>query len=365
MAALTLPLLAECRLPEVSADALSHLSPSQLLEAGHYLRAEQILTPLLKDRPDDGQIAWMLSRAKAATGKLDEAMTLAETALVSDASNAEYHVQAAAVAGRLAEKASLLKRLGYVRRAKQELDTAASLDEKNVDSQWGLMMFYYAAPSLIGGDKAKAQQLGQQLAVTVPDLGRYYQGRLAIEMKEPEKAETFYKQAVAENPLLFDNLAALAMYYIRVRPDQAKAERWACQAVHADPSRADAWALLARVYSMCGCWTEATAVAERAEITDGENLVPYYAIAETAIERGEQTEMAVGYLRKYLGQTIEGSQPNEASARMHLGTGLSRLGDVAGARQELETAIQLDSTLDAAKSELKRISAAEKAERTR
>ena len=31
-------------------------------------------------------------------------------------------------------------------------------------------------------DKAKAQQLGQQLATAVPDLGRYYQGRLAIEL---------------------------------------------------------------------------------------------------------------------------------------------------------------------------------------
>ena len=64
----------------------------------------------------------------------------------------------------------------------------------------------------------------------MPDLGRYYQGRLAMEIKEPEKAEAFYKQSVSENPLLFESVQALTMYYIRTKPDQAKAERWACNA---------------------------------------------------------------------------------------------------------------------------------------
>ena len=301
---------AQCRLPEVAPDALSRLSPAQLLDSGHYLRAEHVLDAL----PKDARTAWMLSRAKAALGKLDEAMALAEAALAADPESAAYHVQVAAVAGRLAEKAGLLKRLGYVRRARQELDAAAALDPKNTDTQWGLMMYYYAAPSLLGGDKTKAQQIGQELAVAVPDLGRYYQGRLAVEMKDLDAAETFYKQSMVENPLLFETVSSLAMYYIRMKPDQAKAERWACQAVHADPTRGDAWALLARVYTMCGCWTEAIHIAERAEAIDPDDLVPWYAIAEAAIEHGEQPEVAAGALRKYLDKPIEGNQPSEALA---------------------------------------------------
>jgi hypothetical protein len=76
-----------------------------LLDSGHYLRAEQILQPLASDPAFDpkasARIAWMLSRAKAALGKLDEAMTLAETALAGDTPSPAYHVQVAAVAGRL------------------------------------------------------------------------------------------------------------------------------------------------------------------------------------------------------------------------------------------------------------------------
>lgn len=348
-------LFGQCRLPDVAPDSLERLTPAQLLEGGHFLRVEQILQPVLKERPQDAKVAWMLSRAKASLGKLDEAMTLAQSASTAEPSNAAYHVQVAAVAGRLAEKANLFRKLGYVNQAKQELDAAAALDAKNSDTQWGLMMYYYVAPSMLGGDKAKAQQLGQQLAMAVPDLGRYYQGRLAIEMKEPEKAEAFYKQSVAENPLLFDPAWNLAMFYVRVKPDQAKAERWACHAIHTDPTRADAWALLARVYSMCGCWTEAEKIAVMAEAVDGENLAPYYAIAEAAIEHGEQYEMAAGFLRKYLSRPIEGNQPGEAPARMHLGTALANLGNRDEAVKELKAALELDATLDAAKAELKRL----------
>ncbi len=355
LALCSLSAAAQCRLPDVVPDALSHLTPTQLLDAGHYLRTEQLLDPIAKERPQDARTAWLLSRAKAALGKLDEAEALADTALSLDPDNPAYHVQVAAVAGRMAEKANLFKRLGYVRRAKMELDAAAALNARDPDTQWGLMMFYYVAPAMFGGDKTKAQQIGQQLAAVAPDLGRYYQGRLALEMKDPDAAETFYKQSIGENPLLFETASNLALFYIRTKPDQAKAERWACQAVHTDPTRADSWALLARVYTLCGCWTEATRVAEIAETVDGENLVPYYAIAEAAIEHGEQTELAATFLRKYLSQPVEGNQPTEAAARMHLGTALARLGNRADAVKELQSALELDSTLEAARTELKRL----------
>ena len=361
--AIAIPLAADCRLPDPAPNAPARLSPARLLEGGHYLSAERILEVALKNRPanapTNGQLEWMLSRAKAAlaqgdTEKLEEALAFAERALAADPNNARYHVQVAATAGRLAEKASLFKKLGYVTRAKHELDLAAA-DATEIDAQWGLMMYYFAAPPMVGGDKAKARQIAERLAASVPDLGRYYAGRLALELKEPEKAEAYYKASMGENPLLFDTASALAMYYIRTKPDQAKAELWACQAVHADPDRADAWALLARVHTMCGCWTEAVDIAVRAEKTDPENLAAYFAIGEVAVERGEQYGLAATMLRRYLEKPIEGDQPTEATARMHLGTALARLGRSGEAAKELKAALELDPTLDGAKNELKKL----------
>jgi len=353
--AFSLPLFAECRVPAIAPDALDRLSPAELIGAGHYLRAERILDSIAKQRPDDAQIAWLLSRARAALGDLDSAMKLAETALAADPSNAAYHVQVAAAAGRLAEKASMLKRLTYARRARQELDAAVALDPNNTDAQWGLMMYYFAAPALIGGDKTKAQQIGEQLAASAPDRGRYYQGRLATELKDTEKAESYFRQAALENPLSFDTVSALANFYIEKKPDQSRAEQWACQAVHADPTRGDAWALLAKVYTMCGCWTEAIGVAREAEAIDPENLSPWFTIASVAVARGEQLEMATEFLRKYLSKPIEGGQPNEALAHLELGRALAKLGKAPEAVPELKAAIEQDSTLEDARLELKKV----------
>ncbi len=90
--------------------------PYRLVDAGHYREAEAILKPVVADRPHDANAAWLLSRAEAALGNLDDAMTLAQAALAEDNSNAAYHVQIAAVAGRMAQKANLFQQLGYAKR---------------------------------------------------------------------------------------------------------------------------------------------------------------------------------------------------------------------------------------------------------
>jgi tetratricopeptide (TPR) repeat protein len=347
--------LAQCRLPDVASDALVRLTPAELIDAGHFRRAEQILDSIVASLPDDAPAAWLLSRAKAALGDLDQAMKLAETALAADPSNPAYHVQVAAVAGRLATKASLLKQLSYAKRARQELDAALALDPASTDAQWGLMMYFYVAPPLIGGDKNKAVQMGEQLATLSPDLGRYYEGRLALQMKDADRAEAFFRQSALENPLSFDTAAALATLYIEQKPDQARAEKWACQALHTDPTRADAWALLAKVHTMCGCWTEAVDIASRAESIDGENQVPWYAIASVAVARGEQLDMAVDFLHRYLSHPIEGGQPSEAQAHMQLGLALAKSGKTSEGLAELKTALEQDSTLDGVKAEIKRL----------
>jgi tetratricopeptide (TPR) repeat protein len=355
---LPLPLLAQCYLPDVAADAIARLSPAAMVDAGHFREAEAVLKPILQQSPRDANAAWLLSRAESGLGNLDEALTLAESALAADPSRANYHVQVAAVAGRLAQKASLMKQLGYAKRVKQELEAAVTLDPANAEAQWGLIMFYYAAPSIIGGDKAKAQHIAEQ--ISPPLLRFYYQGSLAAEMKDFDKAESFYRQAAVEDPTFYDAAAALAKLYIEDKPDQNRAKLWACQAVHTDPTRGDAWALLAQAYTMCGCWTEALDAAHRAEQIDSVNAAPLYGIARGAVLRGEQLELAAQALRKYLTMPIGGSQPGEAEAHMQLGLALEQMGRSEEALAELRLANESDSSLDGLKAALKRVSAAAK-----
>ena len=352
---------AECRLPDVAPGAIARLTPPQLLDSGHYRAAERALEPIAQARPEDGRIAWMLSRAKAALGESDDALKLAEAALASDDSNPAYHVQVAAVSGRLARSSSLLKQLSFARRAKKELDAAAALDPSDADAQWGLMMFYYAAPGLIGGDVNKARAIGQSLALETPQVGFYYEGRLATEMNDVSSAEKFYLQSAVADPDSFESAAELANVYMELKPDQAKAESWACAAVHADATRGDGWALLARASAMCGCWTEAEDIARVSEGIDPDDLAPWYAIAAAAIEKGEQTDAAQIWLRKYLDHPVEGGQPSSARAHWQLGLALAAAGKRAAAIAELKAAVELEPANEKARSDLKRI-AAEKAQ---
>jgi tetratricopeptide (TPR) repeat protein len=354
---IALPLAAECRLPDPLPDALAAMGAAELVEAGHYRHAVEILEPIVAQHPEDGQSAWLLSRAKASLGDLDTAMSLAEAALATDDANGAYHLQVALVAGKMAQGAGLLKQLTLVRRAKKELDTAATLDAGNPPAQFGLMMYYFAAPALIGGDKARAKQIGEKVAEVKPDMGYYYLGRLAVEMKDFTAAEAYFRKSIAEDPRRFDTLAALAKLYEEMQPDQPQAEETACKAVQTDPTRGQAWALLARAYTMCGCWTQAADAIARAEQADPVNLMPYYATAAGAIERGENLDIATQYLAKYLAQPPEGDAPTEAYAHWQLGLALEKQGNPQQAASELQLALDRDPTLDAAKAELKHLNA--------
>ncbi len=348
---------AECRLPDVAPGAIARLTSSQLLDSGHYRAAERALEPIAQARPQDARIAWMLSRAKAGLGDLDEALKLAEAALASDDSNAAYHVQVAAVAGRLARGAPLLRQLSLARRAKKELDAAVELDPANHDAQWGLMMYFYAAPALIGGDVNKARAMGQALAREEPWAGLYYQGRLAAEMNDISSAENFYLRSAVADPDSFETAAELANLYTELKPDQAKAEAWACAAVHADATRGDGWALLARASAICGCWTEAEQMAQISEAIDPDDLAPWYAIGAAAVAKGEQIEAAEGWLRRYLDHPVEGGQPSWARAHWQLGLALAAAGKRAEAVDELKAAVEQEPANEKARADLKRIAA--------
>jgi tetratricopeptide (TPR) repeat protein len=108
---------------------------------------------------------------------------------------------------------------------------------------------------------------------------------------------------------------------------------------------------------MCGCWTEALSIADRAAVVIPENLDPKYEIASVAGSRGEQLDLAIRLLREYLANPVEGDAPAEALAHMQLGFALAKQGATVEAMAELKTAVEEDSSLDAAKAEIKRLNA--------
>ncbi len=326
------------------------------MDLGHFRQAESILDPLAQANPEDANLAWLLSRAKAGLGDLDTALNLAEKALLSDNANAAYHVQVAAVVGRMAEKASLMKQLGLAKRARKELDTALSLDPRNLDALFGLMLYYYAAPSFIGGDKQKAQQMAAVMTEVHPARGFLAQARLAKDRKDPAKEEEFYLKTIEADPRYYEAKATLSSYYLEMsKPDYANAQKYACEALAIDPGGGQAWKNLAEIVAVEQCWTELDTLVALAEERNPQDLASYYAAATALLRMDRRYDVAELYLRKYLRQPPDANEPSLGYAHWQLATILEKQGRRLEAVTEVERALAEEPFLDGAKKDLKRL----------
>ena len=342
-------------MPRLAADPPA-LTPIQLIEVGHDLRAKAALTPLVEAEPTNANAAWLLSKSLSGLGDLDGALKFAERSVELDAGNAAYHVQLGAVLGRVAEKASMFKQLGLARRTRKELETAVALDPRSLDGLYGLMLYYFSAPSFLGGDKSKAADFADRIAAVDAARGWMARAALAREQKDAAAELESSRRAVAADPGNFDAQSELAQFYLdHPQPDFAALEACACKLLELDSGRPDGWRVLAALHVASHCWTELDEVLERSAKFNHEDLTPYYSAAAALLQEGERLSAARAYLEKYLSQPAEGSEPSHAMARWQLATLLEREQHPDEAVAQLNLALQEDPGLEAAKKDLKRL----------
>lgn len=352
---LTTRLLFPCELPKLPSQSRS-LSPVQLIDAGHDLRAKAALTAIVQAEPDNAEAAWLLSKALTGLGDLQGALEQAERSVALDANNAAYHVQLGAVVGRMAEKASIFKQLGLARRTRKELEAGVALDGKNLDGLYGLMMYYFSAPSFLGGDKAKANGLADRIAAIDPVRGFLARASLAHEQKDSAAEIDFRLQAVNADPSNFDAQSELTQTYLdQTKPDWAVVEKGGCRLLEIDPGRPDGWRALAEAHVACLCWTEVDEILQRSEAFNGDDLSPYYSAAAAMIKSGDRLEIARQYLERYLSKPAEGSEPSHAMAHWQLASLLEKGQRPDDAIAQLNLALEKDPSLEQAKKDLKRL----------
>jgi tetratricopeptide (TPR) repeat protein len=348
-----------CDLPQPPADPRSlaaALPAAQLILQGHALHAKAILTPVVEAEPSNAGAAWLLSKALFGLGDLEGARVLAERSVTLDAGNAPYHVQLGSVLGRMAEKASILKQLGLARRARKELEAAVALDPRNLDGLFGLMLYYFSAPSFLGGDKSKAAEFADRIAAIDETRGWLARAALAGEQKDAAAQLDFDLRAVASDPKNFDAQTELAQYYLdRPQPDFSALEKTACRLLQIDPGRPDGWRVLAEVHAASHCWTQLDQVLRTSQRFDPQNLSPYYAAAAALLREDERLPTARAYLDKYLSQPPDGSAPSHAMARWQRATLLEKEQHLDEAVEQLNLALQEDPGLEAARKDLKRL----------
>ncbi len=282
-------------------------------------------------------------------------MESAEKALTADPKDPASHVQVAAVAGRTAEHASMFRQLSLAKRVKKELDEALQLDPRNADAIYGLVLYSDLAPSFMGGDKEKAKTLAQTLTATAPGRGYLTQATLAHNRNDLVAEAEFLKKAVAADPNSYEAHLASAVFEARTDAGKLEADEQACQALYIDPSRAEAWQILAEQAALSDSLPEMNGLLSVYRRFNPDDRTPLYRAAVALIASGKNLDTAQELLQSYLAGPSEGNAPSAGLAQYQLAVIAEKRGHVAHAVELLRTALASDPLLEDAKRDLKRL----------
>ena len=325
-------------------------SGQDLIDGGHFKRLRALVATR---NPSEPETLYLTSAVKQIWGDLDAAEKLAEKAVAADPGNARYHYQLADVVGEKASKASVIHQFGLARRFKKEAETTIELDPNHVRALQMMIEFHLAAPSVIGGDKAKARATAERLMKIDPVEGYNAQVTLARFDKRQDQIEGLLRKAVEVRPASYDARMGLGTWCGN-HQKFGEAEIHAREAVRLHPDRAAPYSLLAAVLVRQDKWPDLEAVLVQAGKADPDNLYPYFRAANNCLDRKVELPRAERYLRKYLTQEPEPHTASLAAAHWRLGLTLEQQGRKPEAIAELQQAVKLDAN-SPAKADLKRL----------
>lgn len=339
----------------------------KLLDDGHYIRAEQPVRTQLQRSPNDAHALSDLSVVDWAFNRFDAAIGDAEKAVAASPNNAEAHSKLAdALGAKLASSnAGSFEKISLAHRFRKEVDRTLELDPNDPDALQDLAQFYWHAPGMVGGDKQKAQQTADRLSKVSPSRAAAVRADFASDDTDSTRrnaaVQGIWRSAAAAQPESYDARAALAAAYLDQPGDAghlATAEAEAKRALALDPTRVDAYRVLAVVFTQSGRWSEVDTLLKQARERVPDDRTPEYRVAVAILSSNQngQLQRAEQLLRDYLTQPSEGQEPGHAGAHWRLGQVLERQGRKADAIREYQTAVHEDGSLEGARNDLKRLS---------
>jgi len=328
-----------------------------LVENRRWKRARAEVDRDLPSRKNDPRFLWLASRVRMAFNQLDEAARLGERARELNPANADYQHQLTEVYGSQAQQASLFRQIGLGRKVKKSMDATLALNPRHIQGMFVLMQYYYMAPSLIGGDKAKARAMPAEIAKVDPAEGAYAEARLAILDKQPvHVVRAAFARSVVANPRFYRGHMALADSYANVKPtDPARAAAHARAAAAIAPGRVEPYRRLAGLAAQQGRIAEMeTWIAEAERVAPEDRSCRFAAAAALAAENREPGR-AETYFRQFLASEPEPDSFPLWMARWRLAQLLEKTGRIADAVAELQAAARLKPDHEGIRSDLRRL----------
>lgn len=297
-----------------------------LIEGTHWKRAKVLVEQRLKANPRDPSANYDLLRVDLAFDELEQAEHAGEKAIELNGGNPDYHAELATVYATAAEHAAVLKQVVLVRKMHHEIEAALAMDPNNVNALLVEAVFDWQAPALVGGGRQKSLAIIDQLRTVSPLWGDLLEARL-FQNEDKKRTEATLQAAAGLTPSFYRARILLADFYA----DGANAAKWAeAEAIakaslQEHPDRAAAYSTLAKLYAGQGRTGDLDALLVEAEKNVPDDLSPCYFAAKALLNRNRSPARAESYLRKYLSQPPEASEPEPAAARTLLTTAAERV----------------------------------------
>jgi tetratricopeptide (TPR) repeat protein len=279
--------------------------------------AVRMLQAAVAANGSDGQSHLLLCRAYFSEQQSDEAVRECEAAVKLMPKSSEAHDWMGRAYGVKASSAGPLTGLKLAHRVRESFETAFALDPRSAAAADDLAEYYIGAPSVVGGGLDKADALANKIEATLPQMAHRIRGLAAEKRKDNAGAEREFLAAVAvaHTP---DAWVDLGGFYQRTKMND-KAVDALKSAIAADKSKGPA-------------------------VVDA---------ASYLIDMHVASDVATKALREYLASGAKSDAAPVIRVHLLLGTLLKNAGDTAGAKIELNKALELAANYGPAKRALK------------
>ena len=199
-----------------------------------YLRTEyrQSLS-LLSPNSSDAAVNNLAGRNYFMMGDFKRATDYFQRAVDAAPGNSDYLLWLGRAWGRRAETSNPLFAPGYATKARQWMEKAVQLNDKNGEALNDLFDYYLEAPGFLGGGHDKAQMIARKISEIDPAEGYFARARLAEKRNEYGTAEEQLRRAVELAPRQVGRVLDLAKFLAKQGKEQesdalfAKAETMA------------------------------------------------------------------------------------------------------------------------------------------
>ncbi|MDB6095395.1 MAG: hypothetical protein JWM32_2957 [Verrucomicrobia bacterium] len=171
-----------------------------LYKAKQFPEARIAFEKIAAENPRDAEAHYYLGTIADRRNDNDEAVKQLEAAVALNPASSEYFASLGEAYGTAANKAGMLAKMSWAKKCQAALEKSIELDPNNLAARNGLVSYYRAAPSFVGGGMPKAYAQAEEIRKRDPLMGASVLAQLYIVEHKYEEAFGLFNEVLEASP---------------------------------------------------------------------------------------------------------------------------------------------------------------------